>query len=111
MTPKEFIESAYAELQALTDEGDQMHRRAIQGKPLYVHLHGWDRWANEMPAAGIGMSELRGGRTVTLRVQGQYIDRGMRYMAKTTAEAFDFADEVASLLERMPVPVPANVAH
>ena len=48
MTPMEFIQAAYAEVQALTDEGDQMHRRAVRGKPLYVHLHGWDKTAREL---------------------------------------------------------------
>lgn len=105
-TPRGMIRAAYAEVQALTDEGDQLHRRAVVGKPLCVHLHGWDKWANEIPA-GAGMSELRGGRTVTLRVQGQCMDRGIRYTAKTTAEAVEFAEDLELALARMPVPVPA----
>ena len=108
-SPMGFIRAAYADVQALTDDGDQMHRRAVVGKPLYVHLHGWDRWAHEVPAAG-GMSEVRGGCAVTLRVQGQYMDRGVRYTAKTPAEAVDFVKEVEFLLhgKSVPVPVPAT---
>ena len=105
MTPMEFIQAAYAEVQALTDEGDQMHRRAVRGKPLYVHLHGWDKTARESPAPG-GMTELQGGRAVTLRVQGKYMDRGIRVTCATSAEAQAFADAVAAALDRMPPPVP-----
>lgn len=105
ITPIKFIDAAYSDVQSLTDDGDQMHRRAVAGKPLYVHLHGWDRWANEAPARG-GVSEVRGGRSVTLRVQGQYMDRGVRYTSQTTAEAIAFATEVDKLLASMPVPVP-----
>ena len=105
MTPREFIESAYAEVQALTDEGDQMHRRAVRGKPLYVHLHGWDRTAFERSAPG-GMTELEGGRAVTLRVQGQYMDRGARYTARTTEAAVRFVETVERLLAELPPPVP-----
>lgn len=92
MTPMEFIHAAYSEVQALTDEGDQMHRRAVRGKPLYVHLHGWDKTA--------------GVRAVTLRVQGQYMDRGVRVTCESTAEARKFADAVAAALEMVPPPVP-----
>lgn len=105
MTPMEFIQSAYAEVQALTDEGDQMHRRAVRGKPLVVHLHGWDKTARERPAPG-GMTELQGGRAVTLRVQGQYMNRGFRVTCDSTESAQKFAEAVAEALDRMPPPVP-----
>jgi|JI6StandDraft_1071083.scaffolds.fasta_scaffold426236_2 hypothetical protein len=105
MTPMEFIQAAYSEVQALTDAGDQMHRRAVKGKPLCVHLHGWDKTARERPAFG-GMTELQGGRAVTLRVQGQYMDRGARVTCESTAEAMKFADAVAAELDKIPPPVP-----
>jgi len=106
MTPNEFIQSAYAEVQALTDESDQMHRRAVRGKPLVVHLHGWDKTARERPAPG-GMTELQGGRAVTLRVQGQYVDRGFRVTCDSTEAAQKFADAVSAALDSMKPPVPA----
>lgn len=95
MTPSEFIQLAYTDVQALTDEGNQMHRRAVQGKRLVVHVHGWDRWA------GNG----RGGCAVTLRVEGQYVDRGERYRASSSIEAEAFAAEVEQLLVAMAPPV------
>jgi hypothetical protein len=104
MTPIEFIQAAYAEVQALTDEGDQMHRRAVRGKPLVVHLHGWDKTARERAAPG-GMTELLGGRAVTLRVDGQYVNRGVRITCASTEAVRQFAGAVAAELDRMPPPV------
>jgi hypothetical protein len=103
----DFIDSAYAAVQSLTDEGDQMHRRAVAGKPLVVHLHGWDATANERPAAG-GMTERRGGRSVTLRVQGQSIDVGRRATFDTSEQARVFAAGVTAALASMPAPVPGG---
>jgi hypothetical protein len=107
MTPIEFIRAAYDEVQDLTDEGDQMHRRAVAGKPLIVHLHGWDRTARPRPAGG-GMTELQGGRAVTLRVQGQYMDRGFRVTCESTEKARLFADSVTGVLAGMSPPVEDN---
>lgn len=109
MTPNEFINAAYLDVQSLTDEGDQMHRRAVCGKPLEVHLHGWDKTTGAHPAPG-GMTELRGGRAVSLRVQGQYTDRGVRVTCESTADAIKFADAVTDALGKMPPPVPENNA-
>lgn len=107
MTPMEFIQAAYTEVRALTDDGDQMHRRAVRGKPLAVHLHGWDKTARERPAPG-GMTELLGGRAVTLRVAGQYMDRGFRVTCESTEAARKFADAVTATLAEMLPPVPAE---
>lgn len=110
MTPIEFIAAAYSAVQSLTDEGDQMHRRAVVGKRLHVHLHGWDAWANQVPSYS-GMTECRGGRAVTLRVDGQYMDRGERYTAPSTREAQEFANEVTRLLAQMPPPIPIDAEY
>lgn len=97
-TPASLIADAYADVQALTDRGDQMHRRAVQGRRLVVHVHGWDAWANNG----------NGGRSVSLRVDGQYVDRGRAYCDSTVgAEAF--AAACRELLATMPAPVPGDV--
>lgn len=96
---EEFIESAYAECRASTDIGDQMHRRAIAGRPLVVHVHGWDETANAR----------EGGMAVTLRVEGQYVDRGNRFTGETRAEANEFADAVRAALAEMAPPVPGPI--
>lgn len=98
ITSKEFIDSAYAECQATTDIGDQMHRRAIAGRPLRVHVHAWDTTANNR----------NGGMAVTLRIDGQYVDRGDRFVAETRASAKEFADAVRIALADMPPPVSAT---
>lgn len=91
-----FVTSAYTDVQLLTDEGNQMHRRAVRGKCLVVHVHGWDRHA-------LGGN---GGNAVTLRIDGQYMDRGSRETFPTTQDANNFAAAVAAyLLNRLP-PVP-----
>ena len=105
MTPMEFIQTAYGEVRSMTDEGDQMHRRAVRGKPLYVHLHGWDKTARACPAPA-GMTELLGGRVVSLRIEGQYVDRARTTFASTEA-AIEFADAVAGILDGMQPPVHA----
>lgn len=97
-TVAEFIESAYAACQSATDEGDQMHRRAITGRNLVVHVHAWDKTANNRD----------GGMAVTLRIDGQYVDRGHRFTAETRALANEFADSVRSVLAKMPPPIPGD---
>lgn len=97
-TPETLIAAAYAGLQALTDDGRQMHRRAVQGRRLVVHVHGWDAWANNGD----------GGRSIDLRVEGQYLDRGRAYF-RTTADAEAFAAECRRLLAAMPPAVAGDV--
>lgn len=84
MTPQEFVSFAQLELGQLTGG----HAKAVAGKHLTVFVHGWDRWAN----GG------HGGRRVTLRVEGQYLDRGEVYLAKSTQEAEEFATKVREIL-------------
>lgn len=55
MTPKQLVVAASKAVRALTDEGDQMHRRAVTGRKLVPHLHSTGR--------------------VTIRVEGQFVDR------------------------------------
>lgn len=55
MTPKQLVVTAMKAVRALTDEGDQMHRRAVTGRKLVPHLHSTGR--------------------VTIRVEGQFVDR------------------------------------
>lgn len=94
----EFIEAAYAECQALKDGGDQLHRRAATGRLLYVHVHGWDKWANNGA----------GGMAVTLRVDGQYVNRGIRFVAATRENANEFATKVRAALVGMLPPIPGE---
>ncbi len=98
MSPREFVEAGYADVQALSDVGTQMHRRSVRGRPLVVHVHAWDATANGR----------NGGMPVTLRVDGQYVDRGERYRAPTRSDAGRFADEVRALLAGMEPPVPGE---
>jgi hypothetical protein len=95
MKTAEFISAAYAAVQALSDDGDQMHRRAVSGKPLTVHRHG----RRKVPAGPVhgGMTELVPVWAVSLRVQGQSIDRGdrERFFSQAEAEAFACAVETA----------------
>lgn len=91
----EFVDAAVVDCQALTNEGDQMHRRAVAGKPLVVHVHGWDETANNRA----------GGRAVSLRIEGQYVDRGERFVAPTTEYAEQFAAQVRFVLAGMCAPV------
>lgn len=55
MTPKQLVVTAMKAVRALTDEGDQMHRRAVTGRKLVPHRHSTGR--------------------VTIRVEGQFVDR------------------------------------
>lgn len=93
MQAQEFIASAYAEVQSLTDEGVQMHRRAVRGKPLVVFEHGRGRGGR--------------GHGLTLRVQGQFIDRGDFFSTNSPTEVMEFKRIVGQMLAAMPVPVPA----
>ncbi len=103
--PISFVQAAYADVRELTNEGNQRHRSAAAGKPLCVHIHGWNRWSNAVPAPA-GMREYIGGKSVTLRLQGQYIDRGNRHTSLTTMDAEKFAIEVQRLLSEMLPPIP-----
>lgn len=92
------LAEAYAVVQSYTDIGDQFHRRAVRGRPLEVHEHAWDVYANYD----------RGGMRVGLRVQGQCTDLAM-CVAKTRIEAEEFAAVLRNLLSKMPVPVPGEI--
>lgn len=96
--PGDVVARAYAEIQAMTDDGNQMHRRAVIGRHFEVVVNGWDRW----------MSRGRGGRSVTLRVHGQTLARAQAYCA-TTADAEAFADACRRLIDLRGVPVPGAV--
>ena len=109
MKTAEFISAAYAAVQALSDDGDQMHRRAVSGKPLTVHRHG----RRKVPAGPVhgGMTELVPVWAVSLRVQGQSIDRGDRERFFSQAEAEAFACAVETALSEMPPPVPPQANY
>jgi len=83
----EFIQSAKDEIAYINRE-DPHHGRACAGKPLQAFVHAWDSSAN----AG------RGGRAVTLRLKGQYLNRGSRMTFETSAEAEAFAEQVNKAL-------------
>lgn len=94
----EFIDAAYSDCQSLTDEGDQLHRRAVTGRFLKTHMHGWDATANNGA----------GGMAVTLRIEGQYVNRGQRFVGSTSAAAQEFAALANAALGEMPAPVPGK---
>lgn len=97
-TPASVVESAYADIQSMTDDGAQMHLRAVQGRPVEVVVNGWDRW----------MNNGQGGRSITLRVHGQTLARAQAYCSTTeTAEAF--ADACRRLIDLRGVPVAGPV--
>lgn len=96
-TAQEFIALARQNLAELEDDtdsagGPQMHRRAVVGKNLVVHRHGWDATAR-------GGS---GGRTVSIRVDGQYVDQAWVIMP-TTATADRLANALNKNLEANPI--------
>ena len=97
-TAQSLIEEAEAVAFALQDEPPtQMHRRAVRGRRLVPHLHGWDRWA----------CNGRGGITVSLRIEGQMI--GMSSMTLNTRhDAETLLAELVDLLAIRPVPVPGD---
>lgn len=107
ISPDQFILSAYTEVNELTDEGDQMHRRGVRGKPLIIHVHGWDAWCRPGPMRG-GVQELQGGCRVSLRVQGQYVDYATEILP-SFERAREFAAAVTALLATMPPPIPGEV--
>jgi len=87
MTTQEFINAAYAAVQSLTDDGDQMHRRAVRGRRLFAFVHSTGK--------------------VTARVDGQFMDRGEPYRPDFPhRESGDrFAAECNSILAAMEPPV------
>lgn len=97
-TPEAVVQAAYVEIQALTDEGQQMHRRAVAGRAVGVRVNGWDRW----------MAGVRGGRSITLHVHGQTLARAQAWCA-TTADAEAFAAACRQLIARRSVPVAGPV--
>ena len=97
-TPAGVVDAAYADIQSMTDDCVQMHRRAVQGRPVEVAVNGWDRW----------MHGGRGGRSITLRVHGQTLARAQAY-CRTTADAEAFADACRRLIDLRGVPVAGAV--
>lgn len=97
-TPEQLIALAYQVVQSFTDIGDQFQRRAVRGKPLEVHQHKWDVFANHD----------QGGMRIALRVQGQYVDQAT-FVAKTRAEGEEYAAALRQLLIGMPVPIPGEI--
>jgi hypothetical protein len=63
------------------------HAKAVCGKPFVVHLHSWDSTARGGD----------GGRAVSVRVLGQYLDRS-RTVCANTVEAQQVAAEAGKII-------------
>jgi hypothetical protein len=113
------IEGAEDEVRMLADEpvpadatprerarGDQMHRRAAAGRALQVHVHGRDIWGGQV-ALSDGTVEATGSTKVTLRLDGQSLDKGQPIFCATTAEARAVCDALNEILRNRPEPIPA----
>ena len=99
MSPQEFVDQGVAAVLAMGDDiGDQMHRRGARGRPLVLHTHG-----------KCVLDARPGVWSLSLRVQGQYVDRGERYSLPTQSEQIEFAAQVQQLLEHTSAPIPGEV--
>jgi hypothetical protein len=103
------IEIAEAEVRRLQDDvipdnatprerarGNQMHRRAVAGRPLVAHISGAD-W----------IDHTRSVYHVTLRVEGQDTDRA-EVICGSLDEAIAVEHDLRHLLFKRPAPVPAE---
>lgn len=93
---KSLIDEAVSAVQALTDEGNQLHRRAVAGKRLIASMTAFDKTA----FGGTGCYR------VLLRIDGQYIDRAVAHVPVRSA-ADDLLSEVNRMLAETPPPVPS----
>lgn len=99
ITPQEFVQRAADSVLRLTDDGDQMHRRAAQGLPLVLSIQG------RANASGIAD---RGQWAIALRLQGQYGEHGDRVGFATRSEQAQYASEVQSIIDSMPPLIPGE---
>lgn len=81
-----FIHAAYNEVRSLLDIS------GVVGKPLVAVLH---RRSTDFP----------GSRAVTLRVEGQIIDRGERVVFTKETDALSFYNSVSRELKKMEPPI------
>lgn len=86
MTAEKLIAEARAELDRLTDHGDQLHRRAVAGKPISAHVEG--------PRGG-----YHPGYVVGIRVANQYTNRADCRL-RTEGEANALAAEINEYLQK-----------
>lgn len=84
-----FIASAYDEVRSLFDTKD------VTGKPLIAVLH----------RRGSRSTDFPGSRAVTLRVQGQLVDRGERAVFTDALAALCFYNAVMCALKKMEPPI------
>ena len=90
-TAADLLAEAKSYLNELADsvDGTQMHRRAVVGKKLTVHLHGVS-------------GEYYRGHPVTIRVEGQYTDQAYRKL-DTREYAQPLLDELNHLIGLNPI--------
>lgn len=96
-TAAQLVADAVADVQALTDECDQMHRRAVRGRNLVAKLAAWDKWA----CGG------NGGIRVRIVIDGQSIDRASALL-DTREQAESLLAEIDRKLSKTPPPVPGD---
>lgn len=90
-TAMDLINQARAELDLLTDSGDQLHRRAVLNKPLFALSGGKQR-----------NGQYWSGYSVSIRVQGQYSDKA-KIIVGSSELAKSLVREISDILKNDPI--------